>query len=365
MASLSAAIKADAAEYALYNLASSDGLPPLSLPASDADTEPFFDGDKNQISDLESVGIIELLEQDDRPVFIVDLKFPPDSNPVFYNKSLQRNKGLRDRIYGLSKLHKLKQASRPMQDWEFLQWQRSNHTGHSHSSRYAQMYWVATTVRERWRIISGVLTVQNIVHVGTEMHSSGTSTPNTLAKAASNPTDISAINEIILSQSVPTEIKYNVTANTSRKPPSRIAEAPGPTPRRANSTPEVASMHIAKERLIDRFGTETWDYIPPKVSPFDWTVPDDNLEVSEWISWFRNYPFHETRLGPIQKWSPALRRSVVELMADPGPAAIWTSGEYLFLYNEEYKNQILGKKHPVLALSFHEGMQVLCNVNVR
>lgn len=83
------------------------------------------DAKDSQWSDLCQVGVTELLENDDRPTFVVDLDAPAESNPVFYNSRLVSNKGLKDRVHGLIHLYDLKETNRTGADWKFLQWQRS------------------------------------------------------------------------------------------------------------------------------------------------------------------------------------------------------------------------------------------------
>lgn len=102
---------------------------------------------------LSSIGIIELLDHDPRPTFILDLENPLSSThhrlrTAFRNASLLRHPSVSS--LGLTG------ANGPMppgaQEVEFKDWAVAS----SHSVLlYHGILWTCTTLRNRWRIISG------------------------------------------------------------------------------------------------------------------------------------------------------------------------------------------------------------------
>lgn len=75
-----------------------------------------------------------------------------------------------------------------------------------------------------------------------------------------------------------------------------------------------------------------------------WLEPKDD----PWMSFVRNYPFHETALGPISGWRPQLRRAVQRMMVCPESRILYWGDQHAMLYNEAAV-PILGKVHPCLG----------------
>lgn len=113
---------------------------------------------------LSDIGIIELLECDTRPTLILDLERIRDPNhellhPVFTNASLKRlphildpAQGRREKPVGENELQHYS---------DFKGWATSSST-HGHTTdgyttpvNYNGLSWTCSTLRERWRIVSG------------------------------------------------------------------------------------------------------------------------------------------------------------------------------------------------------------------
>jgi len=75
-----------------------------------------------------------------------------------------------------------------------------------------------------------------------------------------------------------------------------------------------------------------------------WLEPKDD----PWMSYVRNYPFHETSLGPISDWHPQLRRAVQRMMVCPETRILYWGDQHATIYNEAAV-PILGKRHPCLG----------------
>lgn len=76
-----------------------------------------------------------------------------------------------------------------------------------------------------------------------------------------------------------------------------------------------------------------------------WLEPRDD----PWMSFVRNYPFHETALGPISGWHPQLRRAVQRMMVCPESRILYWGDQHAMIYNEAAV-PILGKVHPCLGM---------------
>lgn len=106
-------------------------------------------------TDLQSVGLIELLEIDERPILILDLTSPTKAAPVYINPRLRelRRQGISlGTIVGSETLG----ASRNHEYPEFWAWATSALAGRALPvTTYYGMEWTGQTLRARWRVISG------------------------------------------------------------------------------------------------------------------------------------------------------------------------------------------------------------------
>ncbi|THY90277.1 hypothetical protein D6C93_06624 [Aureobasidium pullulans] len=81
----------------------------------------------------------------------------------------------------------------------------------------------------------------------------------------------------------------------------------------------------------------------------DWTRFPQRVRQSTWIDFIKTYPFENTYLGPISRWSDDLRRLAVQIMSSPAPRMVYWGSEQAILYNEAAAS-LLGSKHPSFAL---------------
>lgn len=111
---------------------------------------------------LNSIGIVELLEQDERPTFIVDLGDSTNYGPgplqlVFCNPSLRSYEGMQSLVSGTSP----EDSPGPKTFLQFKSWLLSAAVGGESLNvclppfYYGSMTWSCSTVRKRLRIISG------------------------------------------------------------------------------------------------------------------------------------------------------------------------------------------------------------------
>lgn len=319
---------------------------------------PPLEGSSAQNSALETLHFLEYLEQDDRASYVIDLHAPPEEDPIYWNPILRRNKSLRDRIIGLQTLYDLKDALRHSADWNFLQWQRSpSSTGHGASCRYGQSFWIATTLRERWRVISIVLTVQNLsaeAHHANVPRSEATSHANSphqreeAQRAASASAQHEQEDKSRITSGPPSDSHHGskpphtlLPQETSSLPLEHAGD--GATEPSQDTSSYFSLEHLEDELIEDRFFTQP--QTPAQscdLGPFDWTRPDPSVAITPFVRHFRNLDWASTELGPIHLWSSDLRRYVLMLMSDPRPAAMFIGPKRIILYNKGY-TLVLGR----------------------
>jgi PAS domain S-box-containing protein len=69
------------------------------------------------------------------------------------------------------------------------------------------------------------------------------------------------------------------------------------------------------------------------------------LPVGEMQDRIRSFDWSRTPIGPFESWSPALRTTVRNLLANRFPQLLWWGPDYISIYNDAYR-PILGRKHP-------------------
>jgi hypothetical protein len=138
----------------------------------DSDDERSGDAVPASPQSLQEIGITELLEQDTRPTFVLDLKAPETSlqgrmTVVFCNTSLRFFDDLRKVVSAetffpppLSLTSSNQQESIIAAELEFKEWATSSSGFNSSTDGYLPrftfhgMFWTCTTLRDRWRVVS-------------------------------------------------------------------------------------------------------------------------------------------------------------------------------------------------------------------
>lgn len=212
---------------------------------------------------LSDIGIIELLECDPRPTFILDLEGLQYANDevlhtVFTNASLKR----------LPRILYPAQVKRdaPSDDdeleqyWDFKEWATRSPTyrhtadGFANPFNYRDLSWTCSTLRKRWRIISGSAIVPNDTSAGLSR-----------GRAAEPQKDPQGV----------------VNASRSKQEEKGKLQA---------------SLHPA------------------------WV---DGLPSSEHTELFKNTAWSATALGSLETWSSCLRQMTRLLMSDSRAAAVF------------------------------------------
>jgi signal transduction histidine kinase len=310
------------------------------------------------LEELNAIAITEILDHDPRPTFIIDLDpdldtviNPDELSPIFCNASLRLYERLLDAIAGEEPIDAFEGPETSYAD--FRSWAKSV-TKHDDSKDifplsflYSGMLWTGSTVRKRWRLISGNKCYQT-----------------------------SSVTSGDLSSGPPSEVatggvKANLKSAGHRS--SRVVRQ-----EKSTSSPERTSLVLSSETKISKDETKstpissdsqrmltgsdpqdsTWSLVYTKSTPSvimstpqngisDWTLQPLELLPSH-IAFARSIDWGSTPLGPIETWSREFRQIVNLLMADPHPAALFYGDDMTVMYNSTYRDIVAGRKHPEL-----------------
>ncbi|KAH0356374.1 histidine kinase, partial [Aureobasidium melanogenum] len=337
---------------------------------------------------LNSIGILELLDHDDRPAIIVDLAdgthtTEPSLRPIFTNRALRSSPDLLSALTGVG---------RDQDETAFAQFKAwvlgSQASGEPLSVPlpthvYAGTSWSCSTLRRRLRIISGA---------SAAMTSNG-ALATSASRHSSNSTSTSAMSIPQSSSSLP--ISSSALPATVEEPDDYFGSA-APAPTSAPAPAEISPSIIPSTEAADAKAQSTWSgslsLDSRKISPlgvhdttlldthpsflneqvlcaqtagnvdwfdsssagfsqegpsFDWTRLPVSDSMPPHIKFARSIEWEKTPLGSIEGWSSDLRQMCNLIMASPHPAAMYWGQELVAIYNEAYV-MLAGQKHPAL-----------------
>jgi hypothetical protein len=281
-------------------------------------------GSETGREDLQNVGLLEFLDIDERPVFILDLKSLTRNHPVYYNATLRSIPHLELKISkGTTAVTDI--AARDPKHSAFLDWAVSSKRDGSGLDRsYCGLLWSAKTIQGRWRIISS-----NTVNQELEMNSTR------------RQSELPRIGRV----------------QTLR--PERI----GPSIHTDSIDSQLAAFRLHRDELIQTFPSvkvrEPLLRRPdaPGALHFDFTRPNPTISLSPHLQFVLNFDWASTELGPISHWDTDLRRMANIVMNDPRPAAMYWGKSRTILYNEPYV-MVTGQRHPrMMGKSFEDAWE--------
>lgn len=336
---------------------------------------------------LHSIGILELLEQDERPTFIVDLGERQNYGPgplhlLFANMSLRSYEGMQALVAGTSSPEAVSPGVKTF--LHFKSWLLSAAiNGESLNVclppfNYANLTWSCSTLRKHLRIISGAFISlpsdsAAAVRVSVPPAASQSDTKDDTvpsepgdyfeqiaasskvssgASSGSNADIMSTIEEHEPSSIVPEfsgQARIAVPPGLDLQPvtdllPSATAYVPSTvTPGSIASNGAWQENYLANEDASAR----SIDVVPGNSACFDWTRLPLSTSMPEHIQFARSVDWASTSLGPIESWSSDLRQMCNLIMASPHPAAMYWGEDLVAIYNEAYV-MLAGQKHPAL-----------------
>ncbi|PVI07107.1 aerobic respiration control sensor protein arcB [Periconia macrospinosa] len=304
--------------------------------------------DQEALSELDSVSLREILDHDSRPSFVLDLdsdycgKTTETIRPCFCNTSLQIHDRLMDSITGSGTEELIDEAERTAYE-NFRSW--ATGVTEFDDSRdvfplttiYSNMLWTGSTIRRRWRIISGNQCF-SISQLPKERSSSAGLSNITKRVRKPPPLDNSPVTTPQPNNSFldPSPIIQNTTL---------ISSSSSPLPHLAKQRSENTSVGTSSGTTGS--GASVTLSTPEKGCP-DWTAAKPKGELSDHMIFARNVDWAATPLGPMSNWSLQFREIANLVMRDPHPVSLFWGEELTMLYNEAYKNEVAGNKHPDL-----------------
>ncbi|KAI1182147.1 histidine kinase [Nemania serpens] len=290
---------------------------------------------------LQSVGILELLEHDDRPTFIVDGAAPINSTPtgpfsiLYANPALHVSDAIRQLVFG------------DIQDGQdgktehtnFRAWVKSGgdategQVTFSPSYHYGGISWTCSTIRNRFRFVSANTSAASIAHPSPEP---------LLERDASFESRSRGLTPIAQPQT-PSDVVIH-----DRDYFGDVGEVPDDQiqPGIENDVGEPMVIHGAHDFIPEALA------LPPN-SSFDWTRIPLTHDLPPHIHFARTRDWASTPLGPIEEWSPELRTISNLVMGSPHPVALYWGRELTVIYNEAYV-AMAGQKHPGLMGSCYK-----------
>lgn len=236
-------------------------------------------------SDFCNIGAAELIQNDPRPTFLLDIGPHSSSDSkearlIYCNDSLEGVPEVLERIQSLYSSNTV-DGNHDLSSTTFRKWTlesaRSRPTKTiSTCKSFLRFIWTTVTIRARWNIVSGL------------------------------PTD--TIDDL-----------QNVESHPISDPPSCSNDLDG----------------VAHSQ----------DSIQNAGRGLDWTYPDSSFQTTSHIEWVRNFDWGSTPLGEMKTWSDQLRLAANLLMADTSPAALYWGHDRNMIYNEAYL-PIFFTKHP-------------------
>lgn len=358
---------------------SSSGRSSLSLPSGPTSEEQ---GTPGNLDALNQVGIVELLERDERPTFILDLHNQTNYRPgplqvEFANSSLRAYSGLLDLIIGKF-VEESPSLGSTVTFPEFKAWTTSFVKNNESldvclpSFLYGGIVWSCSTLRKRFRFISGGsapgpgsinsnppsigtpgLSFTALSHPGVDR---GKEMENTRAAQDEEPSDYFGNAQFSHETPKPRSVTRSMEApdqtdssENHETPLANGLELVGvdlggqrPSPLGITSN-EVALLGAATASELDSFKL-------PEIADqgfFDWTRLPVSPAMPRHVQFARSVDWASTSLGPIENWPAALRSICNLIMASPHPAAMYWGDDFVAIYNEAYI-LLAGQKHPDL-----------------
>ncbi|KAK4178882.1 hypothetical protein QBC36DRAFT_344225 [Triangularia setosa] len=286
--------------------------------------------------------IIDLLEADPRPSFIVAL-IPHPPTVVYTNPALGDYPALLELVTAAAK-----EDNGPL--WEWISG-GSTATTAGPSLAYANTFWTRAVVNEEMAVVGAneqaktstsgppMIRVDSIASgPGSGPHESIVPTPRRI-----RPVEFAATDTIIEAPTVE-------TPPTAPASPSRPVQA---LDHRTKSTSAVLQT-ATKDRLALRAETVQSLCLGRSASDPGWILPDIDPEEPFFGDVIDSVDWAATPLGPQKSWSSRLEQTFNQILVDSRPIALYWGPEYTMIYNEAY-SKLCGSRHPeMLGMSVED-----------
>ncbi|PHH73226.1 hypothetical protein CDD82_5601 [Ophiocordyceps australis] len=285
---------------------------------------------------IQGIGVIELLEHDERPTFLIDLANPVNVtrtglNILYYNNSLRACPDIYNLVTVDSDAGSPADAFDSFKAWVYTIFKNVEGSDlQLPYHEYGYITWTCTTLRHRYRFVSGNISAASWRHSNSPFRLS-------VDSVALAPDDSA------LSPSMPVTPVGDLT-----DVPDYFGDAV------SNAQGDESAMASVKSELEgnpsrchpDEFTNQVLQLQPIK-SMFDWTRVPITENLPEHIKFAKSIDWASTSLGPISEWSYDLRAMSNLVMGSPHPAAMYWGPDQICIYNAAYID-LAGGKHPSL-----------------
>jgi hypothetical protein len=266
----------------------------------------------DSLVEFKRLDITEILDQDSRPTFVIDLDpdedAPNGSNtilPIYSNSALRLHERLSDAIVGKDILQIPTDKSESTFN-EFRSWATST-TPHDDSKDvyplsclYAHMLWTGSTIRRRWRLISGNL----LWHATAPINNLSSGAPigiSTGGLRVEQATKVSPVGLEITRNNKQFEKTEEESMQTDRSAISSFRE-----PQSSKTSFPQNTLGGGSSRGTGDSGHSKTSIVlaAPEKAVSDWTVIEPKGILTPHLKFARTVDWASTPLGPMEKWSP-------------------------------------------------------------
>ena len=339
------------------------------------------------LSNLDGSGVLELLEQDERPTFVLDLKEQVNYEPgplkiLFVNASLRASRPVLDLITG-----RIRQDSPGFTATtvfsDFKAWSLSYVRNREPldvalpSFFYAGCTWTCASMKKQYRVIKANAASPK-AKFNLNQQSMGFPTSSSLGSReneafttgrvdsiAEEPQDYFGNTDAAMSiEKSRSSMDTSHWSEDESHPRSRSQASYGQRDKKtgraawAGSGPASPLSLRHPEAILRAASAGDLDHfqIFPQPEPgfFDWTRLPITPALPRHIQFARSIDWAATPLGPIEDWPVELRSMCNLIMASPHPAAMYWGPDLTAIYNEAYI-LLAGQKHPrLMGQSYRE-----------
>lgn len=262
---------------------------------------------------LGHVGIVDLLEADPRPTFIVDLASAAEvpeqhSSVAYYNPALAAYPDLVDLIQDARAQHAA------LWEWITLSFRpaspskaRSFSSSESPSSPfyYLNAQWSKCLVQQRWLVVGA----------------------NEQPSSADRPRKVRLDSQ---------KGSFGVSGSANKVASSAVFHDPIPPPHGRQEALAVPGAPAETQSTPRRMSVEP-----------EWVLPEISHDQKPYVDIIASLDWCSTTLGHPKDWPPLLKQTFNQILADSRPIAMYWGPQYTLLYNEAF-SKLCGPQHPGL-----------------
>lgn len=331
------------------------------------------------LTSLSQIGILELLEQDDRLIFIIDLSnrhnfLPGPLSVLFTNSTLRDMSSICDAVTG-SASEDPRAIIAGLGFPEFKTWVTSFVENEQAMDVMLPTYsfggviWTCSNLRKTFRIFHGTMTLSSSRTMSRGHRQQTYSTTNPASRRGGIEVGQIGVTDYF----GPAGITYHISSSSQVTPDGLITSIESPagdvretsehsvsisrqiiaipsvdTPVHQSTIPQPPSSLQSLRELEDASESpHAVDSLMEEQDFLDWTRLAITPALPKHVRFARSIDWASTSLGPIEEWSGILRSISNLLMASPHPTALYWGDDNVTIYNEPYI-LIAGQKHPRL-----------------